>query len=283
MYRIKWIIGILAVICAGVAVYFVLSSEHALIMNPKGIIARKELKLIGTNYFLMFIVIIPTFFFLFYTAWKYRAKNKQAKYDPDHKHKEVILWIIPSIVIAVMTTITWYAAHELDPYVPLESDVKPLKIQVVALDWKWLFIYPEQEIATLNFVQFPAGTPIHLELSADGSPMNSFWLPQLSGQIYTMAGMATQLHLMADEPGVFPGRAAEINGMGLADMTFVAKSSLQEDFDHWVEAVKTSPIQLTDAEYNKLLSPSLNDPVTHYSYVEKDLFTKIVMKYMHAH
>ncbi len=280
MNKIKVAIGILAIIFAGIAVYFVLSSEHALLMRPKGIIARKELHLIGLNYFLMFIVIIPTFFLLFYTAWKYRAKNK-AQFDPEHRHSEVILWVIPSIIIAVMTTMTWFDAHDLDPYVPIKSDVKPLKIQVVALDWKWLFIYPEQGIATLNYVQFPAATPIHFELSADGSPMNGFWVPELSGQIYAMAGMATQLHVMADEPGVFPGRAAEINGKGLADMTFVAVSSLQEDFDDWVDVVKMSPMKLNHAEYGKLFQPSLNSPVTYYSYVEKDLFMKIVMKYMH--
>jgi cytochrome o ubiquinol oxidase subunit 2 len=190
------------------------------------------------------------------------------------------LWAIPSVIIAVMGAITWYATHKLDPYRPLDSNISPLTIQVVALDWKWLFIYPEQEIATLNFVQFPERTPIHFELSADDSPMNSFWLPALSGQIYAMTGMRTSLHMMADAPGVYEGRAAEINGQGFADMTFIAKSTKQSDFDDWVTFVKKSPLQLTQSAYDELTTPTQNHPITLYSYVEKDLFHKIIMKYM---
>lgn len=283
MKIIKFVIGILAIISAVLAVFFVLRSDNALLMHPKGIIARSEMNLIATNYLLMLIVIVPTFILLFVVAWKYRAKNTKAKYEPERSYKELILWVIPSIVIAVMTVITWYATHELDPYQPLKSEVKPLKVQVVALDWKWLFIYPEQGIASVNFVQFPAGTPIHFTLAADGSPMNSFWIPQLSGQIYAMAGMATQIHMMADRPGEYAGRAAELNGRGLADMTFVAKSTTLSDFDDWVAQVKQSPLQLTDPIYNELVKPSQNHPIALYSTVEEDLFNKIVMKYMYLH
>ncbi|MBS0653034.1 MAG: COX aromatic rich motif-containing protein [Verrucomicrobia bacterium] len=267
------------------AVFFVLRSDAALLTHPKGIIARSELRLIATNYLLMLIVIVPTFILLFTVAWKYRAKNKGAKYEPETTHGvfgELILWIIPSVIIAVMAVVTWDATHKLDPYKPLGGEVAPLTIQVVALDWKWLFIYPEQGIATVNFVQIPAGTPIQFALSADGSPMNSFWIPQLSGQIYAMSGMTTTLHMMADAPGVYTGRAAEINGRGFADMTFAVKSTSQSDFDDWVAFVKQSPLQLTNSTYNEFAKPSENNPITLYSYVEKDLFNKIVMKYMHT-
>ena len=283
MKHLKWIVGFTAIFITVFAVVFALKSEKALLMHPKGIVAQSELHLIGINYLLMLIVILPTLVLLFIVVWRYRAKNEKAKYEPEHRltaFKELLLWITPTIVIAVMTVITWKAAHELDPYEPLKSDVKPLAIQVVALDWKWLFIYPEQEIAVVNFVQFPAGTPIHFTLAADGSPMNSFWIPQLSGQIYSMAGMTTQLHMMADEPGIYSGRAAEINGMGFADMTFVAKSTTQADFEEWIASVKQQPIQLTELVYNELLTPSSNHPVVTYASVEKDLFNKIVMKYM---
>jgi cytochrome o ubiquinol oxidase subunit II len=286
MKRIHFIIGILAFVGVAIAVYFVLSSDKALLMHPKGLIARSELSLIKTNIIHMLIVIVPTFILLFVTIWKYRAKNTKAKYDPDHTHGalgQLVLWVVPSIVIASMAVVTWKATHELDPYKPIDSEVEPLTIQVVALDWKWLFIYPEQGIATVNFVQFPAQTPIHLELSADGSPMNSFWLPELSGQIYSMTGMTTQLHLMADEPGVYGGRAAEINGKGLADMTFVAKSTSQSDFENWVAEVRGSPKQLTDQVYHELVQPSQNHPVEIYSSVENDLFNTILMKYMETH
>lgn len=271
----------LALIGAALAIFFVLRGEHALVVHPKGIIARKELKLIGTQILLMLIVVVPTFIALFTVAWRYRAKNAKAEHMPEHSSRQWILWIIPTIVIAVMSVVTWRATHELDPYKPIESNVKSLTIQVVALDWKWLFIYPEQGIATLNFVQFPENTPIHFALSADGSPMNSFWIPQLSGQIYTMTEMVTTLHIMADGPGEYAGRAAEINGDGFADMTFVAKATSHSDFEKWVEQVKQSPLQLTNPIYDALVKPSKNIPITLYSSFEKDLFDKIVMKYMH--
>ncbi|HEY4831239.1 MAG TPA: COX aromatic rich motif-containing protein [Waddliaceae bacterium] len=284
MAKIKFIIGILAIISGILAIFFVLRNENALVIHPKGVIAHNELNLMITNLLLMLIVIVPTFILLLVIAWKYRAKNPKAEYDPEHSYGffgELILWLIPSVIVAVMAVITWNATHALDPYKPLQSEVKPLSIQVVALDWKWLFIYPEHGIATVNFVQFPERTPIHFALSADGSPMNSFWIPQLSGQIYSMTGMITPLHIMADGPGEYMGRAAEINGEGYADMTFVATSAAQSDFDDWVAHVKQSPLQLTDRAYNELVKSSKNNPIALYSYVEKDLFNKIVMKYMH--
>jgi cytochrome o ubiquinol oxidase subunit II len=285
MKRIKFVIGVLAILGAALAIFFVLRSDHALLTHPKGMIAQGELNLIITIIVLMLIIIVPTFIFLLTTAWKYQAKNSKAKYDPEHQSRgvfgELILWIIPAIIVVVMSVVTWNATHELDPYKPIESEVKPLTIQVVALDWKWLFIYPEQGIATVNFVQFPTRTPIHFKLAADGSPMNSFWIPQLSGQIYSMTGMITPLHIMADEHGEYTGRAAEINGAGFADMTFIAKSTSQSDFDDWVAHTKQSPLQLTDRIYNELSKCSKNNPMALYSYVEKDLFDKIVMKYMH--
>jgi cytochrome o ubiquinol oxidase subunit 2 len=221
----------------------------------------------------MLIVIVPTFIFLFVTLRKKGTKSKASLKQP-------ILWLIPTSIIAIMAVVTWDAAHKLDPFRPLKSDFKPLTIQVVALDWKWLFIYPEQGIATVNFVQFPAGVPIHFTLAADGSPMNSFWIPQLSGQIYAMTGMSTSLHLMADGPGTYTGRAAEINGEGYADMTFVVTSSSTSDFEDWVAGVKQSPEQLTEAAYNKLIKPSIRHPVTFYSSVKNDLYHEIMMKYM---
>lgn len=286
MKKWKLILSIVFILSAVAAIYFVLSGKNALLLHPKGIVAKSELQLMKTNVLLMLIVIVPTFLALLFVIRKYRASNKEAKYEPEEAGsgwKEVVLWVIPSIVIAFMTVITWRAAHALDPYVPLQSEKKPLTIQVIAMDWKWLFIYPEQEIATVNFVQFPAMTPIKFELAADESPMNSFWIPQLSGQIYAMTGMITPLHLMADEVGEYAGRAAEINGEGFADMTFVAKATTVADFEDWVTSVKRSPLELTDYFYLDLLKPSQNLPVSVYSFVEKGLFHKVVMKYMHPH
>lgn len=284
MKRIGFFLLLLAAIAAACAIYVVLKSEHALVAQPQGVIARSELDLILTNIHLMLLVVVPTFICLFLVVWRYRSKNAKAKYEPEKSHrafKEVILWVIPASVVAVMATITWNKTHELDPYQPLSSDVKPLTIQVVALDWKWLFIYPEQGIATLNYVQFPERTPINFKLCADGSPMNSFWIPQLSGQIYAMTGMITPLHIMADGQGVYAGRAAEINGEGYADMTFVAESTSPSDFEDWIKKVKRSQLKLTYPVYDSLAKPAVNQERALYSYVEEDLFDKVVMKYMH--
>lgn len=285
MKRVKLILSLLALLGAVFGIFFVLKSDHALVAQPKGVIASGELDIIIRNILLMLIIVVPTLVALFVVAWKYRSKNTKATYAPDQSYgafKEALLWIIPAIVIAFMAFFTWHDTHKLDPYQPLQSEVKTLKIQVVALDWKWLFIYPEQGIASLNFVQFPAQTPIHFELSGDGSPINSFWIPQLSGQIYAMTGMITPLHLMADGPGEYAGRAAEINGKGYASMTFVVKSTTQSEFDDWVEEVKKTSLPLTDDIYEKLIKPSKKNRITFYSNVETNLFTKIVMKYMHS-
>jgi cytochrome o ubiquinol oxidase subunit 2 len=286
--KLKLFLSLLGVLVGIFFIYAVLQDEKTLVVHPQGIMAAKELKLIQTNISLMLIVIIPTLILLFLIAWKYRDKgdNKdtQAQYEPEETggaFKQLLLWIIPAIIVAIMAPITWHAAHELDPYKPLNSSVKPLTIQVIALDWKWLFIYPEQNIATLNFVQFPTETPIRFEHAADRSPMNSFWIPQLSGQIYSMTGMVTPLHIMADRPGEYAGKAAEINGDGYADMTFVAKATSSSDFDKWVASVKQSPLQLTEAAYNELSVRSIQTSILHYSTVEKNLFNNVVMKYMY--
>lgn len=280
----KVLMGVLAIVIAIIGIITVLASENALVVHPKGIIAQNELELIIVNIILMLSIILPTYLLLFTVVWKYCIKNKHAKYDPNHTYGpigELIMWLLPSIVVAVMAIVTWKATHKLNPYKSLDSDVKPLVVQVVALNWKWLFIYPEQGIATLNYFYIPERTPIHLKLAADNSPMNSFWIPELSGQIYAMTGMTTQLYLMADGPGEYRGRAVEINGEGYADMTFQAKSSSQKDFESWVGQVKQSPLHLTEDAYNELVKPSINKSVTLFSEVEKDLYRKIINKYLY--
>jgi len=252
------------------------------ILEPKGTVALQERDLIGTAAWLMAIIVIPVLFLTFFFAWKYRASNTKAKYEPDWSHNfvdEFIWWALPCIIIFALSIITWQSSHQLDPYKPLNTGAKPLTIQVVSLNWKWLFIYPEQNIATVNFIQFPERVPVNFVLSAD-SPMNSFWIPELGGQIYSMTGMSTQLHLMADGPGTYAGMSSNFSGTGFSGMKFVAQSSSQTDFDAWVETVKQSPSVLDMETYNKLVKPSENNPVAYYSSVEKDLYNTIVMKYM---
>ncbi|HEV8052028.1 MAG TPA: COX aromatic rich motif-containing protein [Parachlamydiaceae bacterium] len=282
--KTKIIIGLLAVLTGVVGIIIVLSNENALVVNPKGIIAKQELALIITNILLMLLIIVPTFILLFAVVWKYCIKKENDDYDPDHHFgttSQVIMWILPTIIVAVLALITWDATYKLNPYKPIESEKKPLTIQVVAMDWKWLFIYPEQGIATLNYFYIPEQTPIHFRLTADGSPMNSFWVPQLSGQIYAMSGMSTQLHLMADHLGEFVGRDAEINGEGYSDMTFKVKSTTLKEFEDWTAEMKKSPVKLTQEVYLELLKPSINKSLIQYSDVEDDLYHHIVHKYMY--
>jgi len=170
------------------------------VLNPQGFIANKERGLIVTITLLMLIVVIPVFALTFAIAWKYREGNTAARYSPEWDHNrwvEAVWWAVPLVLITVISMISWSSSHELDPFRPLRSANPPITIQVVALQWKWLFIYPDQNIATVNFVQFPANTPVDFQITSD-APMNSFWIPQLGGQIYAMAGMSTQLHLMEE-------------------------------------------------------------------------------------
>jgi cytochrome o ubiquinol oxidase subunit 2 len=265
-------------------IWLLVSGSNFQVLNPKGIIAHQERQLMITAILLMLAVVIPMFVAAFVIARKYRAGNPGAIWAPDldrHTEIEFIWWAIPSIVVIILATMTWKSTHALDPFKRIESSTRPLTIQVVALQWKWLFIYPEQNIATVNFVEFPAGTPIDFTLTAD-APMNSFWIPQLGGQMYAMAGMSTHLNLMASETGDFNGSAAEINGRGFAGMKFVAKAISQSDFDAWVKSVKKSPNTLSLAEYEKLASPSENNPKTFYSSAQKGLYDDVIMKFMPA-
>lgn len=269
----------LMVITFGLLYYY---RDSVAIFNPKGLIALKERDLIITATLLMLLVVIPVFALTIFICLKYRAGNEKAKYIPEWDHSllaEVIWWGFPCAIIAVLSVITWKSSHELDPYKPLESEVKPLTIQVVALQWKWLFIYPEQNIATVNFIQFPEKTPINLEITAD-APMNSFWIPQLAGQIYAMPGMKTKLHLIADEVGSFRGSSANLSGEGFSGMTFMAESSSHADFEQWVQTAKQARQPLGLAEYDLLAEPSSYNPPATYLLQKEDLFNWIVMKPM---
>jgi cytochrome o ubiquinol oxidase subunit 2 len=192
---------------------------------------------------------------------------------------EAIWWTIPIIIIAILATITWITAHKLDPYKPLDSKVKPVTIQVVALEWKWLFIYPEQHIATVNFVEFPVNTPVEFQITAD-APMNSFQIPALGGQIYAMAGMTTKLHYLATEQGDYNGRSVSYSGAGFSGMTFVAHVTDQAGFNAWVKQVQKTPAKLTTFSYNQLVVPSENNAVQYFGSVTNGMFNSIIMKFM---
>lgn len=280
----KFLIGLTLIVLAITGIVVVLASEDALVVHPQGIIAQSIFELIVTNILLMLSIIVPTYILLFWVVWKYCLQEKKVKHDPEYTAGPlglVLMWGLPTLVVIVMAIVMFEATFRLNPYKPLESDAKPITVQVIAMDWKWLFIYPELGIATLNYLHIPEKTPIHFRLSADGAPMNSFWIPQLGGQIYSMTGMSTQLNLMADGPGEYAGRAVEINGDGYADMTFKVKSSSTKEFEEWVSEVKKSSLRLTKDVYKDLVKHSIMKSVLLYSDVEQDLYHQIVHKYMY--
>ena len=253
------------------------------VFDPQGPIALQERNLIILTVVLMLLIAVPMLILLYTFAWKYRAGNKKAKYDPEHvggAWRQLAWWAIPAVIIATLAVINWKTTHVLDPYKPIASNNPPLTIEVVALQWKWLFIYPTQGVATVNYIQFPVATPIHFVLTAD-APMSSFWIPQLGSQIYAMSAMQTQLDLEADATGTYAGKDTEINGAGYSGMTFAAQSVSQSDFDAWVASVKNSSHALTIAYYNNtLLPPSSYVASSSYSSVDPSLYNIILMKYM---
>lgn len=259
--------------------------DYIAVLFPAGAIALEERNLLYIIQLIMLLVIIPVYVFTFIFSWKYRAQNKNAIYDPDlvdHKIAEIVWWGVPLILTIIISVITWYKTHELDPFKPIESDKKPLTIQVVALQWKWLFIYPNEKIATVNFVQFPKQTPIRFEITAD-APMNSFWIPHLGGQIYAMPKMKTQLNLIADVEGDFRGSSANLSGEGFAGMTFIARASSDEEYQKWLEDAKNSKNTLNRELYEQLAAPSQNNPIELYQLKDDGLFDQIIMKFMHPH
>lgn len=259
-----------------------ISNHNIPVLNPKGMIGQQQKELIIVCFLLMCLVVVPVFIMMPLFAIKYREGNKKAKYTPDWGHStlaEIIWWGVPFVIIVVLGVITWTSTHALNPYKDIVNGKKPISIQVVALDWKWLFIYPEQGIATVNYIQFPENTPINFSISAD-APMNSFWIPQLGGQIYSMPGMTTKLSLIASEKGEYRGLSSNISGTGFAGMTFKAVASSDDEFESWVANVKSSPRSLDDTEYKELVKQSSYVKPIYYSSVQDGLFNKIVMKYM---
>lgn len=251
-------------------------------LDPKGIIAAKEKALLIDSTLLMLLIVVPVIILTLLVVWRFRASNKKATYKPEWSHSnliESICWIVPCIIIGILAAATWIYSHRLDPYKPLDMKGEPLKIQVVSLNWRWLFIYPKQHIATINFVQIPVNRPVRFYITSD-APMNSFSIPQLSGQIYAMNGMRTKLNMMASEPGDYAGMSANFSGDGFSNMKFTVRAGSNKDFEAFVAKAKQSPDHLTLANYLKVAKPTEDHSVHLYSSVADKLFNKVIMKYM---
>lgn len=281
--RLAIFLGIAALIGATALTIWFVSNHTVSVLSPKGIIAERQRELIVYATLLMSIVVIPVFLLTFGIAWRYREGNKKAKYSPElagSKLAETIWWLIPGVIIVLLSVLAWRSSHELDPYRPITGDVKPLKIQVISLQWKWLFIYPEQQVASVNYLPVPVNTPLDFTITSD-APMNSFWIPELGGQVYSMSGMSTKLHLLANHTGDFRGSSANISGEGFADMAFTARAMKQQDFTAWANANKNAKA-LTPDEYTALAKPdTVKEPVI-YSLppASSNLYDTVVNKYM---
>lgn len=274
-------LGLLAAVVA-----VLLRNVDVALLNPKGHIATEQYKLLATVTVLLLQIGVPTLAVFYFVAWKYRETNHKAIYAPETKSStwfSVYLWIIPSITALLIAIVLWPATHRLEPKKAISATQDPLIIQVVAMRWKWLFIYPEQDIATVNYVQVPLDTPLQFELSADEAPMSSFWIPHLGGQLYAMTGHVNRLNLMANEPGDFPGISAEINGPGFAGMRFTTRATSVNEFDDWVETVRNDNPALSTAEYEKLLEPSENNTAAFYGSTTGDLYDTMLKKYAGSH
>jgi cytochrome o ubiquinol oxidase subunit 2 len=254
-------------------------------LDPSGPIAFAGRQLLFDAASIMMIVIIPVFIMTALFAWRYRGTNRKARYAPNFSFYwpvEIVVWGVPAVIIVWLGFHLWAGTHKLDPYKAVDPGVQPLQIEAVAQDWKWLFIYPDRNIAVVNELVFPAGTPLAIRITSD-TVMNSFVIPALGGQIYAMAGMQTRLHLLADKPGRFMGRNVQYSGRGFADQQFNAIATpSQEEFETWFAKVKASGDVLDAQSYARLARPSIRVPVTYYASVTPNLFDSIIAKWQHG-
>ena len=252
------------------------------VLDPKGPIAAAERQVLFNALGIMLAIVIPTILATLGVAAWFRASNKRARYLPDFEYSgrlELLVWAIPAMTVILVGGVAWVGSHDLDPRRPLvsnaASEVKPVHVQVVSLDWKWLFIYPEQGIASVNQLTVPVGTPVSFELTSSGV-MNSFFVPQLGSQIYTMAGMVTRLHLQADHAGTYRGLSANYSGEGFADMRFRVDAVPAEDFAKWADAARGAGPVLDAQAYAELARPSKAVVPFNYGAVAPDLFNVVL-------
>lgn len=264
-----------------------LAGCNLVVINPSGDIASQQSDLIIYSTILMLIVVLPVMALTVFFAVKYRSSNKAAKYEPDWHHStslEIVIWSVPMAIILCLAGLTWVATHRLEPYnplrrisaeIPIDQSVEPLVIQAVAMDWKWLFIYPEENIAVVNEVSAPVNRPVKFEITSS-TVMNSFYIPALAGQIYAMAGMQTELNAVINEEGIYNGFSANYSGAGFSQMNFKFYGVSEDGFDAWVAKVGAGRDELSRQAFMQLDQPSIAHPVTYYSSVEPELWDKII-------
>ena len=277
---------LLAMSCLAIFSLAACKGSNLGLLNPKGFIAYEERKLFFDTLALMLIVVLPVIIMSITFVYHYQVSHRTRDYKPNWGHNfylEILWWGIPCVIILILGIMTWKKTHELDPYKPINAhNQKPLLIQVIALPWKWLFIYPEQNIATVNYLQIPLDQEVEYWITTDNVPMSAFFIPQLGSQIYAMAGMRTRLHLLANEPGIYDGLNTQYNGEGFSDMHFEVHVVEPKKLQQWFDLVKKSPNALSETTYNQLLAPSIADKPQLFSGIEKELFDNVIMTYMHS-
>jgi cytochrome o ubiquinol oxidase subunit 2 len=264
-----------AIVCAAAPIA---SCQQTGVLDPQGPIASAERLLLINSTAIMLVVVVPVILATLGFAWWYRSSNTRASHSPDESFEgriEFVVWSIPALIVILLGGVIWIGSHQLDPRAPIPAEADPLRVDVVALDWKWLFIYPDQGIAAVNQLVIPAGTPVDFRLTS-ATVMNSFFIPQLGSQIYTMGGMTTHLNLLANEPGEYPGFSANFSGDGFAEMRFIAKAVPAGDFNAWVTQVRGAGSALDDAGYAALAKPSKAVPPATYRSVEPNMFERII-------
>ncbi|GAB7127281.1 hypothetical protein JCM19000A_17880 [Silvimonas sp. JCM 19000] len=256
----------------------VISSLQVGVLDPQGPVAAAERTILLNATVIMLAVIIPVILLTLAFAWWFRAGNAKAKRSPDFAYSgpvEVVVWAIPMLIVLFLGGIAWIGSHDLDPPKRILAKHSPIDVQVVSLDWKWLFIYPALGVASVNKLVVPAGAPLRLQLTS-ATVMNSFFVPQLGSQIYTMAGMSTRLNLLADKPGVYPGLSAQFSGQGFSDMRFNVQALPEGQFNQWLAAAKRNPAQLTAATYAQLAKPGLQAAPLEFGAIGQGVFDAIV-------
>jgi cytochrome o ubiquinol oxidase subunit 2 len=246
-------------------------------LDPRGPVARDDLTILTDATLIMLVIVVPTLLLAFFMAWRYRAGNTKAKYLPNWSYSgriEAVVWSIPILTIMFLGGVIWIGSYKLDPFRPLPSKTPALEVQVVSLDWKWLFIYPQQGVATVNQLVVPAGVPVHFSLTS-ASVFNTFFVPQLGSMIYTMPGMTSQLHLQADQPGQFYGRSAHFSGDGFSDMDFQVTSVPAPAFAGWANGARGHGPALDLTAYRSLARQSHNVKPMTFGAVDLRLFNAI--------
>ncbi|QCI24510.1 ubiquinol oxidase subunit II [Buchnera aphidicola (Muscaphis stroyani)] len=266
-----------------ISVVFLLNGCDSVLLNPHGLVAIKERSLILTVFIIMLLVIVPVIFMTIYFSIKYKASNQNQIYKPnwsDSKKIEITVWTIPILIIFFLAFLSWNSSHELDPKKPIESKNSSIKIDVIALDWKWLFIYPEYNIATINEIVFPINHPVIFRITSN-SVMNSFFIPSLGSQVYAMPGMTTQLNLISNYSGKYKGISSNYSGKGFSNMKFtVLCVSKNKEFMRWVKKIQNSNKKINTKKNFKIISdPSENNFIEYFSDVKKNLFDEIIHQF----